>query len=140
MIRKLSFSESHSILQSGERVALLDVREEPEYITGHVAGAELLPVDEITAETAAELIPSYDTPVLVYCRSGMRSARRHACWKSWDTGTSATWADLPAGRTDWNKEESSMKTTKSMTRNPGRAADPRVLSPGRTCRLETEAE
>ena len=88
MIRKLSFSESHSILQSGERVALLDVREEPEYITGHVAGAELLPVDEITAETAAELIPS----------------------------------------------------TKSMTRNPGRAADPRVLSPGRTCRLEREAE
>ena len=75
MIRKLSFSESHSILQSGERVALLDVREEREYITGHVAGAQLLPVDEITAETAAELIPSYDTPVLVYCRSGMRSAR-----------------------------------------------------------------
>lgn len=75
MIRKLSFSESHSILQSGERVALLDVREEPEYITGHVAGAQLLPVDEITAETAAELIPSYDTPVLVCCRSGMRSAR-----------------------------------------------------------------
>ena len=75
MIRKLSFSESHGILQSGERVVRRDVREEPEYITGHVTGAELLPVDEITAETAAELIPTYDIPVLVYCRSGMRSAR-----------------------------------------------------------------
>ena len=75
MIRKLSFSESHSILQSGENVVVLDVREEAEYITGHVAGAELLPVDEINAETASDVIPSFDTPVMVYCRSGQRSAR-----------------------------------------------------------------
>ena len=75
MIRKLSFEDSHRILQSGERLVVLDVREEPEYITGHVPNAELLPVDELTAGTAAEVIPSYDTPVMVYCRSGLRSAR-----------------------------------------------------------------
>ena len=49
--------------------------EEPEYLTGHAVDALLLPVDEITAETAAELIPSLQTPVLVYCRSGRRSRR-----------------------------------------------------------------
>ena len=74
MIRKLSFSESHDMLLR-DGIVLLDVREEPEYITGHAAGAELLPVDEITAETAAEFIPSIDTPVMVYCRTGRRSER-----------------------------------------------------------------
>ena len=75
MIRKLSFEESHRMLQSGESLVVLDVREEPEYITGHVPGAELLPVDELNAETAAELNPTPDTPVMVYCRTGFRSGR-----------------------------------------------------------------
>ena len=74
MIRKLSFSESHALL-AGSGAVLLDVREEEEYITGHAVNAELLPVDEISAETAAALIPSVDTPVMVYCRTGARSAR-----------------------------------------------------------------
>ncbi len=74
MIRKLSFSESHALLSGGGTV-LLDVREEEEYITGHAVNAELLPVDEISAETAAALIPSVNTPVMVYCRTGARSAR-----------------------------------------------------------------
>ena len=52
---------------------LLDVREEAEYITGHAADAVLLPVDELTDETALDVIPSLETPVLVYCRSGYRS-------------------------------------------------------------------
>ena len=74
MIKKLSFEESHHLL-SGSEVILLDVREEPEYITGHAVGAELLPVDEITDETAAALIPGKDVPVMVYCRTGRRSER-----------------------------------------------------------------
>ncbi len=45
MIRKLSFEDSHAVLQSGENLVVLDVREEPEYLSGHVPGAELLPVD-----------------------------------------------------------------------------------------------
>lgn len=74
MIRKLDFAESYDMLTHRD-VVLLDVREEPEFITGHAAGAELLPVDEINAETAAELIPSHDMPVMVYCRTGRRSER-----------------------------------------------------------------
>jgi rhodanese-related sulfurtransferase len=74
MIRKLNFSEAHDMMTRRD-VVLLDVREEPEYITGHAIDAELLPVDEITADTAADLIPSKDTPVMVYCRTGRRSER-----------------------------------------------------------------
>ena len=73
MIRKLSCEEAHAFLTSHPEASLIDVREEPEYITGHVADAQLLPVDEITAETAAETAPEKTGPVLVYCRTGRRS-------------------------------------------------------------------
>ena len=75
MIRRVDFSGAHALLSAEREKVLLDVREEPEYLTGHAADALLLPVDEITAESAAELIPSLDTPVLVYCRTGRRSAQ-----------------------------------------------------------------
>ena len=75
MITKLDFAEAKRLLDTLSESVLLDVREEEEYITGHAVGAQLLPVDRITAETAAALIPSMDTPVLVYCRTGYRSRR-----------------------------------------------------------------
>ena len=74
MIKKLDFHEAHELLQSRPDCVLIDVREEPEYLTGHAIDAQLLPVDEITAETASALIPERKTPVLVYCRTGRRSA------------------------------------------------------------------
>jgi len=74
MIRRLNFEEAHALLGSDLNPVLLDVREEPEYLSGHAVNAELLPVDEITEETASAMIPDLKTPVLVYCRTGRRSA------------------------------------------------------------------
>ena len=54
-------------------VVILDVREPDEYNSGHILNAVLLPVGIITEETAADVIPSKDSVVLVYCRSGNRS-------------------------------------------------------------------
>ena len=73
MIRKLDFSQAKALLDARPDAVLLDVREEEEYITGHASGAQFLPLDELTDESALELIPDLDTPVLVYCRSGVRS-------------------------------------------------------------------
>ncbi|MBQ6274828.1 MAG: rhodanese-like domain-containing protein [Oscillospiraceae bacterium] len=73
MIRRIGFEEAKALLDSEPEAVLLDVREEAEYITGHAADAVLLPVDELTDETALDAIPSLETPVLVYCRSGYRS-------------------------------------------------------------------
>ena len=73
MIRKIGFAEAKKLLDSRPYAVLLDVREEEEYITGHAVNAKLLPVDELSDETALDAIPDYDTPVLVYCRSGYRS-------------------------------------------------------------------
>jgi rhodanese-related sulfurtransferase len=71
--RKISFEEAHRKLEAAERFVILDVRTEEEFITGHAEGAQLLPHFAITAERAADVIPTKDTLVLVYCRSGRRS-------------------------------------------------------------------
>ena len=73
MIEAVTFAKAKELLDTLPERVLLDVREEEEYITGHAIDAQLLPVDEISEASAAELIPSFDTPVLVYCRSGYRS-------------------------------------------------------------------
>ena len=73
MIKAVDFAEGKALLDERKDLLLFDVREEEEYITGHAVGAVLLPVDELNAQTAAEVIESRETPVLVYCRSGIRS-------------------------------------------------------------------
>ena len=74
MIERVDFARAKAILDAEPEAVLLDVREEAEYITGHAVNAVLLPVDELTDETALDAIPELSTPVLVYCRSGYRSS------------------------------------------------------------------
>jgi rhodanese-related sulfurtransferase len=54
-------------------VTLLDVRTQEEYDAAHIEGAQLLPYDAI-AQRADELPQDKDAAVIVYCRSGSRSA------------------------------------------------------------------
>lgn len=51
---------------------LVDVRSQGEFDAGHIEGALLIPYDQI-ASRAAELGPK-DTPVVLYCRTGRRTA------------------------------------------------------------------
>lgn len=69
---RITQEEAKEMMETGE-VIILDVREQEEYDTGHISGAVLLPVGNITEDTAAEIIPEKDSTVLVYCRSGNRS-------------------------------------------------------------------
>lgn len=50
---------------------VLDVRREDEYVSGHVPGAVLIPLDQLGARV--DELPK-DQPLLVICRSGARSA------------------------------------------------------------------
>jgi adenylyltransferase/sulfurtransferase len=65
-------AELRQQLQSAAPPFLLDVREPAEYAAGHLPGATLLPLDQLAAGVAA--VPRQG-PVVVYCRSGARSAR-----------------------------------------------------------------
>lgn len=51
---------------------LLDVRTPPEFANGHIAGAKLLPLDELLSRLAE--VPD-DRTIYVICRSGNRSAQ-----------------------------------------------------------------
>ena len=62
-----------AMIRSHPDGTVVDVRDEEEYITGHLADAVLLPVDEISAETAGEALLDQSSPVLVYCKTGKRS-------------------------------------------------------------------
>lgn len=78
-IKKINFEEAKALMDSRKGLLLIDVREESEYNTGHAIGALLLPMTELTTNEAADYasaqIPSKETPVIVYCRSGVRSRK-----------------------------------------------------------------
>jgi molybdopterin/thiamine biosynthesis adenylyltransferase/rhodanese-related sulfurtransferase len=52
---------------------LIDVREQVEWDAGHIAGALFIPRAELGDRIAAA-VPEKDTEIVVYCRSGARSA------------------------------------------------------------------
>lgn len=68
---EITFEEAKEILDNGGMI--IDTREETEFAQGHADGAELLPVDDITEESAAWVIPAKATPVITYCRTGSRA-------------------------------------------------------------------
>lgn len=70
--KKISAEEAKKIIDS-EDVIVLDVRTQEEYNEGHIVNAVLLPVNDI-ADKALEILPNKDAKILVYCRSGNRSA------------------------------------------------------------------
>ncbi len=51
---------------------IIDVRTEQEYNTEHIKDAKLIPYDVISQKIAAT-VPSKDTKIILYCRSGRRS-------------------------------------------------------------------
>ena len=69
----ISPQKAKEMMDAGQELLILDVREQDEYDSGHIPGAVLLPVGSIDEETATEVIPEKDSTVLVYCRSGNRS-------------------------------------------------------------------
>lgn len=71
--RTVTAEEGRELLDNTTGAVLLDVRTEEEYLESRIAGAVLLPVDNVGAEVEG-LIPDKSTPIVVYCRSGRRSA------------------------------------------------------------------
>lgn len=61
-------------LMTSDRVVVLDVRTQEEYAASHIVNARLLPLDTINEESATGVAPDKDALVLVYCRTGVRSA------------------------------------------------------------------
>ena len=69
----ITAEEAKARMDSGDPVTVLDVRTNREYEEGHIEGALLLPVGQVP-DKATLLLPDLDAEILVYCRSGVRSA------------------------------------------------------------------
>ena len=69
----ISQEDAMAQMVDGEDYILLDVRTQAEYAEGHIPGAICLPNESIGSELPAEL-PDREQTILVYCRSGRRSA------------------------------------------------------------------
>lgn len=70
--KKITAQEAKSIIDK-EEVIILDVRTKEEYDGGHIKNAVLLPVTDISSK-ASEVLKDKNAQILVYCRSGNRSA------------------------------------------------------------------
>lgn len=69
----VSYEELQQKLNDKAPIVLLDVRTQEEFDNGHIPGALLLPYDEID-QKAAQLLPEKEKEIIIYCRSGRRSA------------------------------------------------------------------
>ncbi len=71
--QKITAEEAYRMMEESDDYILLDVRTEEEFEEAHIEGAFLLPDYEIE-DKAGDEFPDQDAVVLVYCRSGRRSA------------------------------------------------------------------
>ncbi len=70
---KITAEEAKAILDGGEPYILLDVRTVEEFEDKRIDGAILIPDYELADRAEAEL-PDKEALILIYCRSGRRSA------------------------------------------------------------------
>jgi rhodanese-related sulfurtransferase len=70
--RDLSVAEARDLLQKDASVYLLDVRTPGEYLQVRLAGARLVPIDQLLRRVGE--LPR-DRPILVYCTVGARSSQ-----------------------------------------------------------------
>lgn len=73
LYKKITPAEARIMMESAEPFVLLDVRTEEEMRERHIPGAILIPYTELKERAAAEL-PDKEALILLYCRSGRRSA------------------------------------------------------------------
>jgi sulfur-carrier protein adenylyltransferase/sulfurtransferase len=93
-------SELRDLLDSGKKVALIDVREPVEWDINHIDGATLIPKSMINSGEGLAKLPADRVPVL-YCKTGVRSAEALAAVKK------AGFADalhLQGGIVAWAKQ------------------------------------
>lgn len=70
---KISAAEAKKMMDAGG-VTVVDVRTAEEFAEGHVLGAINIP-NEMIADVAEKVLTDKDATLLVYCRSGNRSAQ-----------------------------------------------------------------
>ena len=90
--RSPASDQAHELV--GEGALLLDVRTRGEFASAHLPGAMNIPVQELGGR--AQELPPQDRSIVVYCRSGARSAAaaaelRRLGYRVHDLGPMSAW-------------------------------------------------
>jgi molybdopterin/thiamine biosynthesis adenylyltransferase/rhodanese-related sulfurtransferase len=72
--------ELRDLLDSGKKLALIDVREPAEWAINHIDGAQLIPKSLISSGEGLAKLP-HDRKAVLYCKTGVRSAEALAAVK-----------------------------------------------------------
>ena len=76
-VRSISPQQLHAIWQEGEKINLIDVRTSAEYRAGHIAGAKLIPLDELSSKTLVTdeqyAGAGHEQPLYLTCQAGQRA-------------------------------------------------------------------
>ena len=70
----INAEEAKVIIDTEENIVILDVRTKAEFDAGYIPNAMLIPDAKLKEEVEMK-IPDKDTKILIYCRSGNRSAK-----------------------------------------------------------------
>lgn len=98
----ISAAELKARKDSGEKLYILDVREQAEYDTVNM-GALLIPLGKVVNGEIDEIEDWRDKEVIVHCRSGVRSMQ--ACMVLEQMGFAKT-VNLTGGILAWDEEPS----------------------------------
>ncbi len=71
---RITAKEAKAKIDSGDDVVILDVRTKEEYEQEHIPNSILIP-NETISDAKPALLPDVNAEILVYCRSGNRSAQ-----------------------------------------------------------------
>ena len=71
---RITAQQAKEKIDSGEDIIIVDVRTQEEYEEAHIPGALLIP-NETIGEEKPEQLSDIDAEILIYCRSGNRSAQ-----------------------------------------------------------------
>ncbi len=72
-MEELTVTELKARIDSGESLHLLDVREPSEFATGHIEGAQNIPLGSLP-QSLPTLAPLKNKEIICICRSGPRSS------------------------------------------------------------------
>src|ERR671935_2843921 len=98
-IEEIDSAEMARLLDSDERPALIDVREQDEWDEGHIPGAVHIPRGYLESRIE-QAVAERDRPVIVYCAGGSRSA--FATKTLQELGYTDV-VNLAGGFTDWKR-------------------------------------
>ena len=73
-VNTINAETAMEMMASGDEYTLVDVRTQAEYDEGYIEGALLLPLDQLET-LSEEQLTDKEATILVYCRSGNRSAQ-----------------------------------------------------------------